>query len=135
LTRIEAALATCDREAQRWADAYAGEVINLAELKAYRAEIDTRRQRLRAEIDERQTTLKMLGEAVAHVEALTGYCARVRQQLQTFDSAEKRLAMEALKIRVIWRSGEPLAIEGSIPLGDIIPIASTWHRRSPPVWR
>jgi site-specific DNA recombinase len=125
LTRIETALATCDREAQRWADAYAGEVINLAELKAYRAEIDTRRQRLRAEIDERQTKLKMLGEALAHVEALTGYCARVRQQLQTFDNTEKRLAMEALKIRVIWRPGEPLAIEGSILLGDIIPIAST----------
>jgi hypothetical protein len=30
---VEAALAKCDREAQRWADAYAAEVINLAELK------------------------------------------------------------------------------------------------------
>jgi hypothetical protein len=37
---IEAALAKCDREAQRWADAYAAEVINLAELKEYRAEIE-----------------------------------------------------------------------------------------------
>jgi hypothetical protein len=40
LDLIEAALAKCDREAQRWADAYAGEVINLAELKGYRAEIE-----------------------------------------------------------------------------------------------
>ena len=45
---IEAALAKCDREAQRWADAYAGEVINLAELKGYRAEIAARRQSLPA---------------------------------------------------------------------------------------
>jgi hypothetical protein len=38
------ALAKCDREAHRWADAYATEVINVAELKGYRAEIATRRQ-------------------------------------------------------------------------------------------
>jgi site-specific DNA recombinase len=32
---IERELAKCDREVQRWAEAYAGEVINLAELRAY----------------------------------------------------------------------------------------------------
>jgi hypothetical protein len=46
---IETALAKCDREAQRWADAYAGEVINLDELKAYRAEIEARRRCLLTE--------------------------------------------------------------------------------------
>jgi hypothetical protein len=43
---IEARLATCDREAQRWADAYAAEVISLPELKEYRQEIAARRQQL-----------------------------------------------------------------------------------------
>ena len=43
---IETALAKCDREVQRWADAYAAEVINLAELKGYRTEIEGRRQSL-----------------------------------------------------------------------------------------
>jgi Recombinase zinc beta ribbon domain len=33
LVIIEAALAKCDREAQRWADAYAGEVIDLYEFR------------------------------------------------------------------------------------------------------
>jgi hypothetical protein len=42
---IDDALAKCDREAQRWADAHTGEVINLVELKAYRADIETRRQK------------------------------------------------------------------------------------------
>ena len=43
---IEAGLARCDREAQRWADAYATEVISLSELKGYREEIAIRRQQL-----------------------------------------------------------------------------------------
>ncbi len=50
-----------------------------------------------------------------------GCCARVRQQLQTFDGAEKRRACEALNIRVHWTPGVPLQIDGSIPPGDIAP--------------
>jgi site-specific DNA recombinase len=97
---IEAALGKCDREAQRWADAYAAEVINLAELKLYRAEIAARCQSLQAEHTACQRQLEAIGAAVQQVDALMAYCARVRQRLQTFDQAEKRLAIEALDIRV-----------------------------------
>jgi hypothetical protein len=38
--------------------------------------------------------------AVQQVEALIDYCARVRAALQSFEAAEKRLAFEALDIRV-----------------------------------
>ncbi len=34
-----------------------------------------------------------------------GYCARVRQQLQTFDPTEKRQAFEALNVRITWTPG------------------------------
>jgi hypothetical protein len=50
---------------------------------------------------------------------LTAYCGRVRQHLQTFDHAEKRLAIEALDSRVSWIPGQPLIIQGTIPLSDI----------------
>jgi site-specific DNA recombinase len=119
---IEASLTKCDREAQRWADAYAGEVINLAELKGYRAEIAARRQSLEGERDACQRQLEAIGAAVQQVDTLTAYCARVRQQLQTFDQAEKRLAIEALDIRVSWIPGQPLTIQGSIPIGQIADI-------------
>jgi hypothetical protein len=121
---IEAALAKCDREAQRWADAYAAEVTNLAELKGYRAEIEARRQSLQAEQAACQRQLEAIGAAVQRVDALIAYCARVRQWLQTFDQAEKRLAIEALDIRVSWIPGQPLTIQGSIPLGQIATIPS-----------
>jgi site-specific DNA recombinase len=123
---IEAARGKCDREAQRRADAYAAEVINLAELKGYRAEIAARCQSLQAEHTACQRQLEAIGAAVQQVDALTAYCARVRQRLQTFDQAEKRLAIEALDIRVSWIPGQPLAIQGSIPLGQIAAIPSRW---------
>jgi Recombinase zinc beta ribbon domain len=128
---IEAALAKCDREAQRWADAYAGEAINLAELKGYRAEIATRRQSLQAEHAACQRQLEAIGAAVQQVDALTAHCARVRQRLQTFDQAEKRIAIEALDIRVSWIPGQPLVIHGSIPLGQIAAIPSSGQFHQP----
>jgi hypothetical protein len=57
--------------------------------------------------------------AAQHVEALTEYCARVRQGLQTFDHEQKRIALDALDIRATWTPGQPLAIQGSIPLETI----------------
>ena len=131
LAAIDAALMKCEKEAQRWAEAYAAEVISLEELKAYRADIVARRQDLLAEQQTRQASLQAIGEAVQQVEALIGYCERVRQNLQTLDHAEKRNALKALNIRVRWTPGQPLVIQGSIPLGDIAPIAlAAVHRRA-----
>jgi hypothetical protein len=124
---IETALAKCDREEQRWSEAYAVEVINLAELKAYRADIEARRQSLQAHRGSLQAELDLIGQAVAHVEVLVDYCARVRQRLQTFDHAEKRVAFEALDIHVSWIPGQPLKIEGSIPIGEIVNNPATWY--------
>jgi site-specific DNA recombinase len=124
MTLVHDALTKCDREEQRWADAYAGEVISLHELKNYRAEIAVRRQHLDAQRETFQATLESIGQAVHHVEALVGYCERVRAQLQTFDAAEKRRALDALTVRAYWTPAKPLRIEGSIPLEAIEPMPS-----------
>jgi site-specific DNA recombinase len=121
---LDAALAKCDREAQRWADAYAGEVINLAELKGYRADIEARRQGLLTEQGALQAQLDAIGMAVQQVDALTEYCARVLQRLQAFDHPEKLVALQALDIRVSWMPGQPFTIQGSIPMGAIVDIPS-----------
>jgi site-specific DNA recombinase len=120
---LEDALTKCEREEQRWSQAYVAEVIDLAELKGYRAEIGTRRQSLLDQRQHLQTKLDNIGQAVEHVEALMGYCERVRLKLQTFDAAEKRLAFDALNVQIRWTPGAPLQIEGNIPLGDIVPVS------------
>jgi site-specific DNA recombinase len=123
---LEAALTKCDREEQRWSEAYAAEVINLAELKAYRTDIEGRRQSLQAHRGSLQTELDTIGEAMARAEILVDYCARVRQHLQTFDNAEKRVAFEALDIHVSWTPEQPLQIEGHIPIGEIVNNPLRW---------
>jgi len=44
------------------------------------------------------------------------YCTLVRAQLQHFTLEEKRQALKALNITVIWHPGKPLKIHGSIPV-------------------
>jgi site-specific DNA recombinase len=119
LSLLNDLLGKCDREDQRWLKAYANESINEAELKGYRAEIAVRRQSLLMECQRIQAAMAGIEQAVDHVERLVDYCARVKQRLQTFNYAEKCLALKAPDVRVTWRPGEPLAIEGTIPLGDI----------------
>jgi chromosome segregation ATPase len=124
LNLLTASLGKCDREEQRWAKAYADEVISLDELKGYRAEIATRRQSVLAQLARLQARLEGIGQALGQVEALIGYCERVRQRLHTFDTLEKRLALDALNIQVTWTPGQPLAIQCTIPLGEIVPTPS-----------
>jgi site-specific DNA recombinase len=126
---VETALTKCDREAQRWADTYAAEVINLAELKVYRAEIEGRRQSLLAEREACERRMEAIGAAVQQVEALIDYCARVRAALQSFAAVEKRRAFDALDIRVTWTPGQPPKIQGTIPIDTIMPIPLASHRR------
>jgi hypothetical protein len=70
ISLLEGALAKCHREEQRWAHAYIAEVINLGELKGYRAEIAARRVSILTQCQHLQAKLDTVGQAVEHVEAL-----------------------------------------------------------------
>jgi hypothetical protein len=48
------------------------------------------------------------------------YCERIHQRRQQSDAGEKRFACEAFDIRARWLLGGPLAIEGAIPLGEMV---------------
>jgi site-specific DNA recombinase len=113
---IHAALARCDREDQKWLDAYMKEAISADELKYYRLDIEARRSAVHGQLAELDATFAGALEAAGQVAALTDYCERVHQALQTFEAAEKRVALEALNIQATWAPAERLTIEGSIPL-------------------
>jgi site-specific DNA recombinase len=123
---LEAALQRCDRQEQRWHDAYAGEVIDLGEYKMRRAEVATTRQTLQAECEDLDMQVEAIQIARANVETLTEYCVRIREQLATFSVNEKRLALEALAIHVTYEPDQSPRITGAIPLGAIL---STSHWR------
>ena len=96
---IQKALAALEREAHRWDEAYAREVIDLGELKAKKLDITERKQRLLTQQEAVDTAMQSAQQS----------------QAKTRDIL-KRQALEALDIRVTWTPGEPLHIEGSVPL-------------------
>jgi site-specific DNA recombinase len=126
LTLIEAGLTKCEREQQKWEQAYVDDAIDLADFKAKKAEVEARRQSLLRQRAEADAKLESIGQAVEQVEALIDYCRRAGEMLQTFEYAEKRQALETLSIRATWTPGQPLAIEGTIPMGDIVLMPSKW---------
>jgi hypothetical protein len=100
------------------------EVIELGELKAYRAEIQQRRQALQEQQAQYEAEVDHLKSASDRVDQLIDYCARVQSRLQTFSCAEKRIALQALDIQVAWAAEQPLTVQGSIPVDGAI-VSST----------
>jgi site-specific DNA recombinase len=116
LSLCEKALARCDQEAQRWARAYAAEVIDLQELRQYRAEIDTRRQSILEQQRAYQTQLAGIGQHLNYVDALTAYCKQVARRLRTFSPDKKRLALDALDVQATWMPEIGISLTASIHL-------------------
>jgi hypothetical protein len=84
-----------------------------------------------ANLDKRITEQDM---AVKQLDALAVCCARVARNLERFDFDGKRLAMEALDIRVV-ANGRDWQIHGSILLEDtagIVSQTSANYGRRPP---
>jgi hypothetical protein len=90
-------------------DAYVAGAFTPQELKAYRAEVTTRRQ----ELLDKQAGLRQTAD---RGEALITYCARVRERLDTFIVAEKQVVFDALALKISWTPGQPLRLDATIPL-------------------
>jgi hypothetical protein len=97
---IQKALASLEREAQRWDEAYAEEVIDLGEFKAKKRDISERKQRLLTQQDGVWTATRSAQQYQAKTRDILTYCLRVKDQLGVLDTPHKRQALEALDIRV-----------------------------------
>ena len=117
---IQKALAALEREAQRWDEAYAHEVIDLIELKAKNLDIADRQRRLLAQQEAVDAAMQAMHEAEAMRKHILTYCLGVKEEITTLDIPRKRKALESLKICVTWTPGGRIHIEGCIPIGDIV---------------
>ena len=109
-------LAQCDKDLKRWEAAYLGEAIDLADFKAKKTEVDARRASAEQELARLDAEQRLIEQTEIETQALTDYCARVWQALQHFTLEEKRRAIEALNITVVWHPNKLLEIQGSIPI-------------------
>ena len=76
--------------------------------------IKTERQRLLDEKSRIESTLAKTHEIEEQRQGIEKFCELVKQKLCLFSIEEKRLALEALRIRVLV-DGETVFISGSIP--------------------
>ena len=86
-------------------------------LKSEIAKIEREKAELQTAITELETRLAQHQHLVEQIEAIPAYCERVRQNLDAFDFDEKRLALEALGVRVTV-DGRQWRLDGRIPIND-----------------
>jgi site-specific DNA recombinase len=109
-------IAQCDKELRKWEQAYITDAIDVHDFKTKKAEVMTRRASLECEIARLDEQQQLLEQVELETASLIEYCHRVRGTLQRFDFTEKRLALDALSIRVVWHPEKPLDIQGAIPI-------------------
>src|SRR5262249_35260636 len=109
-------IAQCEKELRKWEQAYIADVIDVHDLKARKAEVMARRGSLEREMSRLDEQQQQLEQITMETASLVEYCQRVCGNLQRLDYAEKRLALDALNIRVVWHHNKPLEIHGSIPV-------------------
>ena len=113
---IAGLLAQYEKDVKRWEAAYIGETIDLADFKAKKAEVDTRRASAEQELARLDDQQRLIEQAELETTSLMDYCARVRSALQHFTLEEKRQALEMLNITVTCHPEWPTPnIEGSLP--------------------
>jgi len=119
LLEIDRRFKSLDKEQQQllqWALKGFPEETVEAENKRINGQRDLLKQR-RAELGAR---LEQARETEVNMESIERFCEVVRQNLGEFTFEDKRLALEALSIKV-WVDGNNLEIEGAIPIsGDDI---------------
>jgi site-specific DNA recombinase len=114
--RWEIQLQRLGREEQRLVDAYQAEVLDLAELKARREQIQGRRHVLITQRDQEQRLQAERQAAKAVWSDLEAFCQRVRSRLDEATLAERQRILQLLIERVIVGE-DSLEIRHVIPLG------------------
>ncbi len=114
LLDIDRRFKSLDKEQQQllqWALKGFPEETVVAENKRINGQRDLLKQR-KSELDAR---LEQARETEVNMESIERFCEVVRQNLGEFTFEDKRLALEALSIKV-WVDGNNLEIEGAIPI-------------------
>jgi len=118
-------LAKIERDQERLAAGFrnkTGRMLELLEREIGRAEVE-RQQTVKeiADLESRIAARQQVAKRWADVEA---YCQRVDGRLETFDFNQKRLALEALAVKVT-AVGRDWRLDGGVPTGEIEGIVST----------
>jgi len=103
-------------------------------IKRELAQVEQEKKQVQVMLGEIERRLAEQHRVVTQLEALETYCARISRQLERFDFDGKRLAFEALGIRVT-ANGKEWQLQGSIPVEDagvMTQMSAHYGRQRPP---
>jgi site-specific DNA recombinase len=112
----ERQLARDEEALKRWQDAYEQKVIDLADFAAKKAEVGTRRARAEQELARLEAQQHLIKQAELGIAALKEFLARERQNILNYTMEEKRRAIEALDVEVVWYPDAEPKITLNIPI-------------------
>jgi hypothetical protein len=117
LAAARRSLAKAERQQERLVTLYAtgDEDFPLDIVRQQMAVIEREKAQWQATIADLEERLTEARSTLDQLYALTAYCERVAQNLETFTLEEKRLALEALQVRVT-ANGRDWQIDGAIPV-------------------
>jgi hypothetical protein len=113
---VERPIALCDRDLRKWEAAYLSDVIDLQDFSEKKAAITARRTACEQELARLATQQHQIDQAAIETATLAQYSVNVAKALGSLSYDEKRLALRALSITVVWQRDKPLDIHGSIPV-------------------
>lgn len=131
LDRLEAQLANREKQKARMWKAF--ELTGDEEaFKASIAQLGEEVRALQQEKSQLEKRIEASNQFELSVEDMRGACELVRRNLKGLSFEDKRLALEALQVKV-WIDGDNVAIEGAIPLlaENIESLQSGRHRPAP----
>ncbi len=106
LETVNNQLERCERELQRWQEAYAAEVIDLPQFRELKSGLDQRRASLETVKQEIVDRIGQDEQAQVDIEAAVSFVQRVKDELPHYSVAEKRKVLELLGARVIYEAGK-----------------------------
>jgi len=73
--------------------------------------------------------IELVAQSEINIDGIKKFCELARSNLDEFTFEDKRLALEALQIKV-WIDGEHITLEGAIPVAESDIVSTTlWHSR------
>lgn len=73
--------------------------------------------------------IELVAQSEINIDGIKKFCELARSNLDEFTFEDKRLALEALQIKV-WVDGEHITLEGAIPVAESDIVSTTlWHNR------
>ena len=125
MERIERRLARLDKDQQgllQWALKGFPEGLVVAENKR----INSERTALRSRYDELRAKLDHIAKTLVDRNRIEEFCRLASEHIETFTIADKKLAFEALSVKV-WLEPDRVTIEGAIPIDEEVQVPSQ-HR-------